>query len=126
VGAREASLALGATRWQTIYRVVLPQSTAGVLTGSILAVSRGAGEVAPIMFTGAAYFLPDLPSRLTDQFMELGYHIYVLSTQSPNVEETKPVLYATVFVLLVLTFLLNVAAIAVRARFRASLRPQDA
>jgi phosphate transport system permease protein len=126
VGAREASLALGATRWQTIYRVVLPQSMSGVLTGAILAVSRGAGEVAPIMFTGAAYFLPDLPSKLNDQFMELGYHIYVLSTQSPNVEETKPVLYATVFVLLVLTFLLNVAAIGIRARFRASLRVQDA
>jgi len=126
VNAREASLALGATRWQTIYKVVLPQSTAGVLTGSILAVSRGAGEVAPIMFTGAAYFLPDLPTKLNDQFMELGYHIYVLSTQSPNVEETKPVLYATVFVLLVLTFLLNVVAIAIRARFRAGLGPQDA
>jgi phosphate transport system permease protein len=124
--AREASLALGATRWQTIVKVVLPQATAGVLTGAILAVSRGAGEVAPIMFTGAAYFLPELPSKLNDQFMELGYHIYVMSTQSPNVEETKPILYATVLVLLVLTFLLNVAAIGIRARFRASLRPQDA
>jgi phosphate transport system permease protein len=122
---REASLALGATRWQTIWKVVLPQSTAGVLTGAILAVSRGAGEVAPIMFTGAAYFLPDLPTKLNEQFMELGYHIYVLSTQSPNVEETKPVLYATVFVLLVLTFFLNAAAIAIRARFRAGLRPAD-
>lgn len=126
VNAREASLALGATKWQTIYKVVLPQSIAGVLTGAILAVSRGAGEVAPIMFTGAAYFLPELPTRLNDQFMELGYHIYVMSTQSPNVEETKPILYATVLVLLMLTFLLNAAAIGIRARFRAGLRPQDA
>ncbi len=123
---REASLALGATRWQTIWKVVLPQSTAGVLTGAILAVSRGAGEVAPIMFTGAAYFLPQLPTKLTDQFMELGYHIYVMSTQSPNVEETKPLLFATVLVLLVLTFFLNVAAIGIRARFRAGLRPANA
>jgi len=124
--AREASLALGATRWQTVSRVVLPQCTAGVLTGAILAVSRGAGEVAPIMFTGAAYFLPSLPTKLNDQFMELGYHIYVMSTQSPNVEETKPILFATVFVLLALTFVLNAAAIGIRARFRQSLRPSDA
>jgi len=126
VAAREASFALGATKWQTISRVVLPQSLAGILTGAILAVSRGAGEVAPIMFTGAAYFLPKLPSRLTDQFMELGYHVYVLSTQSPDIEATKPILYSTVLVLLFLTFLLNATAIAIRARFRAALRPQDA
>ncbi|HKZ52653.1 MAG TPA: phosphate ABC transporter permease PstA [Candidatus Acidoferrales bacterium] len=115
---RDASLALGATRSQTIFRVVLPQAMSGVLTGGILAVSRGAGEVAPILFVGAAYFLPHLPTRLNDQFMELGYHIYVLSTQSPNVEETKPLLYGTVLVLLVLTFLLNFTAIAIRARLR--------
>lgn len=126
VNAREASLALGATKWQTVYKVVLPQCTAGVLTGAILAVSRGAGEVAPIMFTGAAYFLPTLPTKLNDQFMELGYHIYVMSTQSPNVEETKPILFATVFVLLALTFILNAAAIGIRSRFRQSLRPSDA
>jgi len=115
---RDASLALGATRTQTIFRVVLPQAMAGVLTGGILAVSRGAGEVAPILFVGAAYFLPHLPTRLNDQFMELGYHIYVLSTQSPDVEATKPLLYGTVLVLLVLTFLLNLTAIAIRARLR--------
>lgn len=115
---RDASYALGATRSQTIFRVVLPQALSGVLTGGILAVSRGAGEVAPILFVGAAYYLPHLPTRLNDQFMELGYHIYVLSTQSPNVEETKPLLYGTVLVLLVLTFLLNFAAMAIRARLR--------
>ena len=115
---RDASYALGATRAQTVFRVVLPNAFSGVLTGGILAVSRGAGEVAPILFVGAAYFLPHLPTRLNDQFMELGYHIYVLSTQSPDVEATKPLLYATVLVLLGLTFLLNVTAFVLRARLR--------
>jgi phosphate transport system permease protein len=115
---REASLALGATRLQTIRRVVLPQALPGILTGAILAVSRGAGEVAPIMFTGAAYYLPYLPSKLNDQFMELGYHIYVMATQSPDVEKTKPILYGTVLVLLVLTFLLNFSAIVLRSKMR--------
>jgi len=115
---RDASLALGATRTQTIFRVVLPNALSGVLTGTILAVGRGAGEVAPILFVGAAYFLPHLPASLSDQFMHLGYHVFVLSTQSPDVEATKPVLYATVFVLLGLTFLLNIVAIAVRTRLR--------
>ncbi len=115
---RDASYALGATRSQTVFRAVLPNALSGVLTGGILAVSRGAGEVAPILFVGAAYFLPHLPTRLNDQFMELGYHIYVLSTQSPDVEATKPLLYATVFVLLGLTFLLNLAAFVLRSRLR--------
>ncbi|HEO65832.1 MAG TPA: ABC transporter permease subunit, partial [Spirochaetes bacterium] len=115
---REASYALGATKFQTIVRLVLPNAFSGILTGAILAVSRGAGEVAPILFTGAAYFLPNLPGKLSDQFMELGYHIFVLSTQSPNVDETKPILYSTVLVLLVLTFLLNFAAIIVRYQLR--------
>ena len=119
---REAAYAMGATRWQVIRRVVLPQAVGGILTGAILAVSRGAGEVAPVMFTGAAYFLPHLPTRLTDQFMELGYHVYVMTTQSPNVEETKPILYATVLVLLLLTFALNFTAIMIRARIRRRLR----
>ena len=93
----------------------------GILTGTILAVSRGAGEVAPILFTGAAYFLPLLPKRLNDQFMELGYHVYVMSTQSPDVDATKPILYATVVVLLVLTFMLNAVAIVVRSRMRSKM-----
>lgn len=119
---RDASYALGATRSQTIFRVVLPQALSGVLTGGILAVSRGAGEVAPILFVGAAYFLPHLPTRLNDQFMELGYHIYVLSTQSPDVEATKPLLYGTVLVLLLLTFLLNLTAMVIRSRLRLAAR----
>ena len=115
---RDGSLALGATKFQTIMRVVLPEAMGGILTGAILAVSRGAGEVAPIMFTGAAYFLPYLPTKLNDQFMNLGYHVYVLATQSPDVDKTKPLLYGTVFVLLALTFLLNVVAVAIRMRGR--------
>ncbi len=119
---REVAYSLGATRWQMIRRVVLPQAVGGILTGGILAVSRGSGEVAPVMFTGAAYFLPDLPTRLHNQFMELGYHVYVMTTQSPDVEATKPVLDTTVLSLLLLTFLLNFTAIMIRARIRRRLR----
>lgn len=115
---REASLALGATRMQTILRVVLPEALGGILTGTILAVSRGAGEVAPILFTGVAYYLPNLPTNLNDEFMSLGYHVYVLATQSPDVDKTKPQLYGTALVLLTLTFLLNLVAIAIRSRSR--------
>lgn len=119
---REVAYSLGATRWQMIRRVVIPQAVGGILTGGILAVSRGSGEVAPVMFTGAAYFLPELPTRLHHQFMELGYHVYVMTTQSPDVEATKPILYATVLVLLILTFMLNFTAIMIRSRIRKKLR----
>lgn len=119
---REASLALGATQWETIRRVVLPGSVSGILTGAILGISRGAGEVAPILFTGAAYYLPYLPGDVTDQFMHLGYHVLILSTQSPDVEATKPLLYGTVFVLLALTFLLNLTGVVIRSRTRSRLR----
>ncbi|HEY7376760.1 MAG TPA: phosphate ABC transporter permease PstA [Polyangia bacterium] len=115
---REASLALGATKFQTVFAVVVPQASPGILTGTILAISRGAGEVAPVLFTGAAYFLPLLPKTLSSQFMSPSYHVYVLSTQSPDVDATKPILYATVLVLLALTFTLNIAAVVVRARMR--------
>jgi phosphate transport system permease protein len=115
---REASLALGATKWQTIRKVVIPGSLSGILTGTILAVSRGAGEVAPILFTGAAYYLATLPTSLSDQFMNLGYHIYIMSTQSANVDETMPIQFATTLVLLALTFFLNLIAVIIRARLR--------
>ena len=121
-GLREGSMALGATKLETIWRIVLPQALPGVITGAILAVGRGAGEVAPIMFTGAAYFLAHLPSHMSDQFMNLGYHVFVLSTQSPDIERTKPILFGTVLVLLMLTFLLNLAGVIVRARIRARAR----
>jgi phosphate transport system permease protein len=115
---RLASAALGATKFQTVFLIVLPQAIPGILTGAILAISRGAGEVAPILFTGAAYFLPKLPSGPQDQFMHLGYHVFVLATQSPDVDATRPLLYATVLVLLILTFALNATAIVVRSQMR--------
>lgn len=115
---REASLALGATKWQTIRKVVIPGSITGILTGTILAVSRGAGEIAPILFTGAAYYLANLPTSLSDQFMNLGYHIYIMSTQSANVDETLPIQFATTLILLLLTFSLNFFAVLLRSRLR--------
>lgn len=118
---RAAGLALGATKWQTIRKVILPNSLSGILTGTILAIGRGAGEVAPILFTGVAYFLPHLPEKLTDQFMNLGYHVFVMSTQSPDVEATKGIQYATAFVLLILTFSLTLIAILIRYKFRKKL-----
>lgn len=111
---RAASLALGATKWQTIRKVILPNAVPGILTGAILAIGRGAGEVAPILFTGVAYFLPHLPQSFSDQFMNLGYHIYIMSTQSTDVEATKGLQYATVFVLLMVTFTLNFTAVIIR------------
>jgi phosphate transport system permease protein len=121
-GLREASLALGASKLETIFKIVLPQAAPGIMTGAILAISRAAGEVAPILFTGAAYFMADLPKSLHDQFMDLGYHVFILSTQSPDVDKTRPLLYATVLVLLCLTFMLNIVAIFVRANMRKKLR----
>ncbi|WP_287127670.1 phosphate ABC transporter permease PstA [Candidatus Cyanaurora vandensis] len=128
VSLRQGSQALGGTQWQTISRVVLPQAVPGILTGSILSISRGAGEVAPILFTGAAFLLQDLPTTQvfgvvpfidpTKQFMELGYHIFILATQSSDVEKTRPAQYAATLVLLVITFSLNFAAIILRAQFR--------
>ncbi len=115
---REASLALGATKWETIRRIVIPGSRSGIMTGTILAVSRGAGEVAPILFTGAAYYLATLPTSLSDQFMNLGYHIYIMATQSANVDQTLPIQFATTMVLLMLTFILNLTAVIIRSRLR--------
>jgi phosphate transport system permease protein len=121
-GLREASLALGATKLETVWKIVLPQALPGIMTGGILAVGRAAGEVAPILFTGAAYYMASLPRSLTDQFMDLGYHVFILSTQSPNIERTRPILYGTVVVLLGLTFALNLVAIVIRARMRRAMR----
>ncbi|MBS1913631.1 MAG: ABC transporter permease subunit [Bacteroidetes bacterium] len=115
---RAASLALGATKWETIRKVVIPNSITGILTGSILAIGRGAGEVAPILFTGAVYSLQGLPSSLSDQFMHLGYHLYILSTQSPDVDAVRPLQYATTLVLLALTLALNFTAILLRSHIR--------
>lgn len=115
---RHASLALGATRWQTIYRVVLPAGASGILTGSILSVGRVAGETAPILFTAAAYFLPRLPHKLHDQVMALPYHLYVLSTSGTQIEKSRPLAYGTAVVLLFLVLGMNLLAVFLRHRFR--------
>ena len=113
---REVSLSLGATRWQTIRHSVLPNALPGILTGTVLGLSRAAGETAPILFTVAAFYLPRLPHSVFDQVMVLPYHLYVLSTQVPNV---KPVTqYGTALVLVSLVLILNLFAVMIRARFR--------
>jgi phosphate transport system permease protein len=94
---RQAALALGATRWRSIYKVVLPAAAPGIVTGSILGLSRAAGETAPILVTGAAFFLPKLPDSVTSQYMSLPYHLYVLATQVPNVP--PEITWGTAFVL---------------------------
>ncbi len=115
---REASLALGATQWQTVRRVVLPAAASGILTGSILSVGRVAGETAPILFTAAAYFLPRLPHSLLDQVMALPYHLYVIATSGTQIEKSRPMAYGTAVVLLMLVTVLNLAAVFLRNRFR--------
>lgn len=115
---REASLALGATKLQTIWHHVLPYAMPGILTGSILALGRAAGETAPILFTAAAYFLPSLPSSVFDQTMALPYHLYILSTQSFNLQATQHLQYGTALVLLALVLFLNLGAIILRAHYR--------
>jgi phosphate transport system permease protein len=122
---REASLAMGATKFQTILRVVLPAAAPGILTGLILAMARGAGEVAPLMLTGVVKLAPELPLdgffpffHLDRKFMHLGFHIYDVGFQSPNVEAAKPMVYTTAIFLLVIVVLLNLTAIIVRNRLR--------
>ena len=115
---REASLALGATHWQTVRRVVLPAAASGILTGSILSVGRVAGETAPILFTAAAYFLPRLPDSLLDQCMALPYHLYVISTSGTQIEKSRDMAYGTAVVLLFLVLSMNLAAILLRNRFQ--------
>jgi phosphate transport system permease protein len=115
---REASLGLGATKWQTVYRVVLPASLPGILTGAILGLSRAAGETAPIMFTAAVFFTPSLPRSIFDEIMALPYHIYVLATAGTEIEKTRHLQYGTALVLIALVFGLNLVAILYRARLR--------
>lgn len=113
---REACWSMGATRWQTIRRVVLPNSISGILTGIILAVSRTTGETAPIMFTGAAFFLPILPQGVFDQTMALALHLFVVATQVPDVPEALPFGVALVLILVVLV--INSASIVLRMHLR--------
>jgi phosphate transport system permease protein len=113
---REISLSLGATKWQTIHNCVLPYAVPGILTGTVLSLSRAAGETAPILFTVAAFYLPRLPHSIFDQVMALPYHLYVIATQVPNIP--VKISFATGFVLIALVFLMNLGSIILRARFR--------
>ncbi|MBN1905783.1 MAG: phosphate ABC transporter permease PstA [Deltaproteobacteria bacterium] len=118
---REASLGLGATKWQTIYRVVLPSALPGILTGAILGISRVAGETAPIMFTAAVFYTPSLPSSPFDEIMALPYHIYVLATAGTEIEATRHLQYGTALVLIFIVLGLNLLAIFYRTRLRRRL-----
>jgi phosphate transport system permease protein len=113
---REISYSLGATRWQTVRNCVLPYALPGILTGTVLSLSRAAGETAPILFTVAAFYLPRLPRTVFDQVMALPYHLYVISTQVPNMPAKLS--FATAFVLIALVFLMNLVSIILRAHFR--------
>jgi len=113
---REVSLSLGVSKWQTIRHIVLPNAIPGILTGTILGLGRAAGETAPILFTVAAFYLPQLPGSVFDQAMALPYHLYVISTQVPNVDEK--IRYGTAFVLLALVLFMNLVAIIIRYKFR--------
>ncbi|MBF0331945.1 MAG: phosphate ABC transporter permease PstA [Candidatus Omnitrophica bacterium] len=113
---REVSLSLGASKWQTIRNIVLPNAIPGILTGTILGLGRAAGETAPILFTVAAFYLPQLPESIFDQAMALPYHLYVISTQVPNVDEK--IRYGTALVLLLLVLFMNLVAIIIRSKLR--------
>ena len=113
---REACWSMGATRWQTIRRIVIPNAVSGILTGIILEVSRTAGETAPIMFTGAAFFLPFLPESVFDQTMALSLHLYVISTQVPGVPDALP--YGVALLLIAIVLVMNAISIAFRVYLR--------
>ncbi len=128
-GIREGSIACGASKFQTIWRIVLPTAAPGVMTGAILAMARGAGEVAPLMITGVVKLAPTLPLdgefpflHLERRFMHLGFHIYDVGFQSPNVEAARPMVYATALLLIIIVVLLNLTAIIVRNRLRRRYR----
>lgn len=113
---REVSLSLGASRWQTIRHSVLPFALPGILTGAILSLARAAGETAPILFTVAAFYLPHLPHSIFDQTMALPYHLYIISTQIPNI--SMEIRYGTALVLVAIVFSMNIFAVIIRSRFR--------
>jgi phosphate transport system permease protein len=128
-GIREGSIACGASKFQTVWRIVLPTAAPGIMTGAILAMARGAGEVAPLMMTGVVKLAPTLPLdgqfpflHPDRRFMHLGFHIYDVGFQSPNVEAAKPMVYATALLLILVVVLLNLAAIIIRNRLRRRYR----
>jgi len=115
---REGALALGATKWQAIRTNVLPYAMPGILTGTVLGLARAAGETAPILFTGAAFYLPMLPKSLSDQFMALPYHLYVMATQHHAISQVRPIAYGTALVLLVMILVMNLIVVIFRYRMR--------
>jgi len=119
---REGALALGATKWQSIRTNVLPYAVPGMLTGTVLGLARAAGETAPILFTGAAFFLPYLPKSLGDQFMALPYHLYIMATQHHQIQQVRPIAYGTALVLIALVLGMNMTAIIIRYRLRRKRR----
>lgn len=119
---RNGSYALGATKLQTIRKVVLPMAFPNIITGLILSVGRVSGETAPILFTCAAYFLPKLPSSVFDQVMALPYHLYVLATSGTDVEASRPVAYGTALVLIIIVLIINILASVMRNFFNKKLR----
>jgi phosphate transport system permease protein len=119
---RDGALALGATKWQAIRTNVLPYAIPGMLTGAILGLARAAGETAPILFTGAAFFIPFLPRSLFDQFMALPYHLYILATQHHDIAQVRPIAYGTALVLIALILILNGLAVAIRYHYRKKAR----
>lgn len=119
---RESSLALGVSKWQTIRHVVLPAAIPGIVTGVILGIGRVAGETAPILLTGAAYFLPRLPDSVYSQFMALPYHLFVLATSGTNITQTRPLQYGTALVLLIIVLGLNIIAVLIRRHYRQKLQ----
>lgn len=119
---RTGSYALGATKLQTIRRVILPMAMPNIFTGLILSVGRVSGETAPILFTVAAYFLPKLPTSIFDQAMALPYHLYVLATSGANMEQTRPIAYGTALVLIMIVLIMNLLAAAIRKRLNKKLK----
>jgi len=118
---REASLSLGATKWQTIYKVVLPNALPGIMTGIMLSLGRAAGETAPIMFTAAAFYTPDLPTSVFNETMALPYHIYVMATAGTHIQATRHLQYGTAIVLIGLVLVLNMTGLIMRYKFKKNL-----
>jgi len=119
---RESSLALGVSKWQTIRHAVLPAAIPGIITGTILSIGRVAGETAPILLTGAAYYLPRLPDSIYSQFMALPYHLFVLATAGTNIAKTRHIQYGTALVLLIIVLGLNIIAVLIRRHYRKKLQ----
>ena len=115
---KEGAVALGATHWESIYRIIIPSAIPGIITGIILALSRAAGETAPILFTGVFFYQRFLPSSIFDEFMALPYHLFILSTQHHDIEGVRSLAYGTALILIFLVFSLNLVAFYIRAKFR--------